>query len=51
MRWLRLYTAQIRSSALGVGLDETLRLCLLIFSGEEELRNVERYARFRLTYD
>ena len=28
---------------LGVDLDETLRLCLLVFSGKEGLENVERY--------
>ena len=28
---------------LGVDLDETLRLCLLVFSGEKGLKNVDRY--------
>ena len=28
---------------LGVDLDETLRLCLLVFLGQEGLENVERY--------
>lgn len=31
---------------LGVGLDETLRLCLLVFSGEEGLGEVQRYVCF-----
>ena len=29
---------------LGLDLDETLRLCLLVFAGEEGLENVERYS-------
>ena len=36
---------------LGVGLDETLQLYLLMFSGAEELGNVKRYVRFRLIHD
>ena len=28
---------------LGLNLDETLRLCMLVFLGEEGLENVERY--------
>lgn len=32
-----------RFERLGLNLDETLRLCMLVFSGEEGLENVERY--------
>ena len=31
---------------LGLDLDETLRLCMLVFSGEEGLQHVERYVGF-----
>lgn len=36
---------------LGVGLDETLRLCLLIFSDEEGWGDVDRYVYFRVIRD
>ena len=34
---------------LGVGLDETLRLCLLVFSDEEGWGAVDRYVCYRMT--